>query len=151
MSDPTALPNFAPPPDEHPLRGRVLDVLLDLGLAPNIDSDGDVEFVYQDQHMFARCSDGDWPLLRVFGQWQIQDPAPTDQFLRLQRCNDISLQLNVVKVGVANDSLVATSEHIIHPGTDLKALMALTLDLVLQAVGVWFQSWVPGEPEESAG
>ena len=38
MSDPTSLPNFPPPADEHPLRGRVLDVLKDLGLNPNIDA-----------------------------------------------------------------------------------------------------------------
>lgn len=44
MTDPTALPNFPPPSDEHPLRGRVLDALQDLGIEPVIDSDGDVAF-----------------------------------------------------------------------------------------------------------
>ena len=44
MTDPTSLPNFPPPADEHPLRGRVLDILVDLGLAPNLDTDGDVAF-----------------------------------------------------------------------------------------------------------
>ena len=44
MTDPASLPNFPPPADEHPLRGRVLDVLQDLEVQPDIDADGDVTF-----------------------------------------------------------------------------------------------------------
>ena len=55
MSDPTSLPNFPPPPSEHPLRGRVLDILLDEGFQPDIDSDGDVAFKVQGQQLFVRC------------------------------------------------------------------------------------------------
>ena len=61
MSDPTSLPNFPPPADEHPLRGRVLDVLKDHQLDPNIDADGDVAFMIGEppQQLFVRCQDGD--------------------------------------------------------------------------------------------
>ena len=68
MTDPTSLPNFPPPADEHPLRGRVLDVLVDLGLQPNIDSDGDVAFTVNEQQLFIRCSEGEVEIMRVFGQ-----------------------------------------------------------------------------------
>src|SRR5215204_5054518 len=54
MTDPTSLPNFPPPADEHPLRGRVLDVLVDLGLRPNLDADGDVAFTANEQQLFIR-------------------------------------------------------------------------------------------------
>ena len=69
MTDPTALPNFPPPADEHPLRGRVLDVLQDLEIKPSIDSDGDVAFQVGDpvQQLFVRCQDGDFPVMRIFG------------------------------------------------------------------------------------
>ena len=76
MTDPTSLPNFPPPPDEHPLRGRVLDVLIDQGLHPDIDSDGDVAFTVQDQQLFVRCTEGDFQIMRVFGQWAISDAVP---------------------------------------------------------------------------
>ncbi len=152
MSDPTALPNFPPPPDEHPLRGRVIDALQDLGLNPDIDADGDVEFTHDGQRMFVRCADGDWPLMRVFGQWQIQAPAPEDLLARLQRCNDMTLQLNVIKVGVVGESLFVSAEHIVSPSTDLNQLLVLTVNLVLQAVGMWFSSWLPPEQQgEAAG
>jgi len=39
MTDPTSLPDFPPPSDQRPLRGRVLDVLLDEGYRPDIDDD----------------------------------------------------------------------------------------------------------------
>ena len=53
MTEPTSLPNFPPPPSERPLRGRVLDALIDEGFEPNIDDDGDVAFTMQDQQLFV--------------------------------------------------------------------------------------------------
>ena len=54
MTDPTSLPNFPPPADEHPLRGRVLDVLVDMGAQPNLDTDGDVAYQANEQTIFVR-------------------------------------------------------------------------------------------------
>ena len=76
MTDPTSLPNFPPPANEHPLRGRVLDALIDQALAPNVDNDGDVAFTVQDQQLFVRCTEGDFQIMRVFGQWAISDAVP---------------------------------------------------------------------------
>ena len=104
MTDPTSLPNVPPPPDEHPLRGRVLDALIDQGLAPNVDSDGDVAFSVQDQQLFVRCTEGDFQIMRVFGQWAISEAVPSDPLTRLATCNEITLQMNSVKCGLANDT-----------------------------------------------
>ncbi len=143
MTDPTALPNFPPPADEHPLRGRVLDVLHDLQIRPSIDSDGDVAFHVGDpaQQLFVRCQDGDFPVMRVFGQWQIGDPAPAELTAQLQRCNDINLQWQVAKVGIAGDNLVVTTDMVVLPGADLGQLLQLAVTLVLQVVGAWYGSW----------
>ena len=148
MIDPTALPNFPPPPDEHPLRGRVLDVVQDLGLSPLIDEDGDVAFTVDEQRMFVRCQDGELPVMRVFGQWLIGDHVPPDVELRLQRCNDFTLQLNCVKVGLTRDNLVVTTEHVITPGADLAVLFQVSVNLVLQAVALWNGSFTT-EGEQS--
>ena len=113
MSDPTSLPNFPPPANEHPLRGRVLDILLDEGFQPDIDSDGDVAFKVQGQQLFVRCLEGDFTIMRVFGQWQIGDDVPQDLLTQLQACNDLTLRLNIVKAGIANNTLVVTGEHVV--------------------------------------
>lgn len=151
MTDPTALPNFPPPSEEHPLRGRVLDVLQDLGIAPNIDEDGDVAFSIDDQRMFVRCQDGEVAVMRVFGQWQIGDMVPEDRLVRLERCNDFTLQLNVVKTGIANDNLVVTAEHVITSGADLPVLVQVSVNLILQCVQLWHGSFAPQEGEDTDG
>ena len=144
MTDPTSLPNFPPSPDEHPLRGRVLDVLIDQGLNPDIDSDGDVAFTVQDQQLFVRCTEGDFQIMRVFGQWAIGDAIPADPLLRLQTCNDITLQLNIVKTGIANGTLVVTGEHVVTPESDLTALVGVTIQLVLAGVQMWHERILGG-------
>jgi hypothetical protein len=152
MSDPTSLPNFPPPADEHPLRGRVLDVLKDLGLNPNIDGDGDVAFMIGEppQQLFVRCLDGDWPVMRIFGQWLIGEQVPDDLYLRLQRCNDFSLQLNLAKVGIANNNLVVSVEHVVTMETDISALFQISVNLIMEVVQMWHASFQT-PPEGSDG
>lgn len=151
MSDPTSLPNFPPPADEHPLRGRVLDVLKDLGLDPNIDGDGDVAFMIGEpaQQMFVRCQDGDWPVMRTFGQWLISDQVPDDVEVRLQRCNDFTLQLNLAKVGIANNNLVVSVEHVVPMGGDISSLFQISVNLIMEVVQMWHTSFItpPGQPD----
>lgn len=151
MSDPTSLPNFPPPADEHPLRGRVLDVLKDLGLNPNIDADGDVAFTIGEppQQLFVRCQDGDFPVMRIFGQWMIGDQVPADPLIRLQRTNDFTLQLNLVKVGIANDNLVVTGEHVVTPGVDISTLFQITVNLVMEVVQMWHTSFLSPEEQQA--
>lgn len=152
MTDPTSLPNFPPPADEHPLRGRVLDALIDQGLRPDIDGDGDVAFTVQDQQLFVRCTEGDFQIMRLFGQWAISDAVPADPLTRLATCNELTLQLNIVKAGLANDTLVVTAEHVITPQSDVDALTAVSVQLVLAGVQMWHERILgAGGPEGGAG
>ena len=151
MSDPTSLPNFPPPPDEHPLRGRVLDVLIDQGLGPDIDGDGDVAFTVQDQQLFVRCSEGDFQIMRVFGQWAIGDAVPADPLKRLETCNELTLQLNIVKLGLAHDTLVVTAEHVVSAQSDLPTLVAVSTQLVLAGVQMWHERILGGGPDSGPG
>jgi len=140
MTDPSSLPNFPPPPTEHPLRGRVLDALIDEGFEPNIDEDGDVAFTVQDQQLFVRCMEGDFTIMRVFGQWQVGADVPQDVLTQLMACNELTLRLNVVKAGIANGTLVVTGEHVVAPESDVKGLLVVTTQLVLSAVHMWHET-----------
>jgi hypothetical protein len=151
MTDPTSLPNFPPPPDEHPLRGRVLDALIDQGLGPDIDSDGDVAFTVQEQQLFVRCTEGDFQIMRVFGQWAISDAVPADPLKRLETCNELTLQLNIVKAGLANNTLVVTGEHVVTPQTEVSALLSITIQLVLAGVQMWHERIMAGGPDSGPG
>jgi hypothetical protein len=151
MTDPTSLPSFPPAPDEHPLRGRVLDALIDEGFEPNIDQDGDVAFTVQDQQLFVRCMEGDFTIMRVFGQWQVGTDVPQDALSQLQACNELTLRLNVVKAGIANGTLVVTGEHVIEPDTDIRALLVATTQLVVSAVHLWHETVMGQTQDQSAG
>lgn len=151
MTDPTSLPSFPPPPSEHPLRGRVLDALIDEGFGPNIDDEGDVAFTVQDQQLFVRCMEGDFTIMRVFGQWQIGADVPQDALSQLSACNELTLRLNVVKAGIANETLVVTGEHVIGPDTDVKGLLVVTTQLVLSAVHMWHETIMGRTQDDGAG
>jgi len=151
MTDPTSLPSFPPPSSERPLRGRVLDALIDEGLEPNIDTDGDVAFTVQDQQLFVRCMEGDFAIMRVFGQWQVGEDVPQDALTQLTACNELTLRLNVVKAGIANGTLVVTGEHVIAPETNVRELLTVTTQLVLSAVHMWHETIMGRTPDEAAG
>jgi hypothetical protein len=151
MTDPTSLPNFPPPPDEHPLRGRVLDVLVDLGLGPNIDGDGDVAFTVNEQNLFARCTEGEVEILRIFGQWQIQEEHVGDRLKLYETCNEVNLHMNHVKTGIAGNTLVVTGEHVVTPGADLSVLVQVSIQVVLSGVQIWHQRLLGIDPSNPGG
>jgi hypothetical protein len=151
MTDPTSLPNFPPPADEHPLRGRVLDVLVDLGVQPNIDTDGDVAFRVSDQQLFVRCSEGEVEIMRVFGQWQVQEELLGDRLKLHETCNELNLNMNCVKTGVAGSTLVVTGEHLVTPGADLSTLVQVSIQVILSAVQLWHQRVLGIDPSAPDG
>ena len=156
MSDPTALPNFTNQPDANgteapeqpPLRDQVVEALTAINLEPSIDKEGDVSFVFSEQQMFIRCTDDDSNVLRVFGQWALEDPVPTDPMERLQVCNDLNVAFNLVKTAVAGDTLLVTSEHILPRGADVRGLLGLAVPLVLQGVQLWHQRATGQDPQD---
>ncbi len=160
MTDPTSLPSFQPPAPaadgapqgETPARDRVQGVLKANNIDVKVDDDGDLEFSIVDNEgtrttLFARVAEGDIALVRFFGQWQLQEPVSTDRNERLARCNDFTLQLNLVKVTLVQESLVVSVEHVITPNADLDVLVPLSINHILQSVGFFFQSWLPTDSE----
>ncbi len=136
MTDPTSLPSFAPPTDGQPLRGRVLDALLDEGFRPTIDEDGDVAFQAQGQPLFVRCIQARPELVRVFGQWSTE-AVPGDELVRLRAANAVTGTLNLVKATVHDDRIVVVIDLVVSDGLELRALLTATVDAVLGSVQTW--------------
>ena len=109
MTDPAAIPNLpplgdAPPLLEAPLIERVMAALTELELDPSIDADGDVTFTFQEQQLFIRAANEDAQILRVFGQWRLQEPVPTDRAERLEICNHVYIAFNMINTAMAQDT-----------------------------------------------
>jgi hypothetical protein len=134
MTDPTSLPSFPP---EHPLRSRVIDALLDEGHEPTIDSDGDVVVRTQEQTLFVRCLDSRPPMMRVFGQWLLDDSLPGDELVRLRAANAVTGALNLVKVTLHENRLAVAVDLVVGEDIDLAPLLVSTLDAILGSVRTW--------------
>jgi len=141
MTDPTSIPFSPLPPDNpHPLRGRVLDALLDQGHEPTIDEDGDVAVSLQEQMLFVRCLDTQPPMMRVFGQWLLDDSLAGDELTRLRAANAVTSALNLVKVTVHGDRLAVAVDLVVGDGLELHSLLTATLEAVLGSVRTWHQT-----------
>jgi hypothetical protein len=139
MTDPTSLPDFPPPSDQRPLRGRVLDVLLDEGYRPDIDDDGDVAVKVQGQQLYVRCTEGEITVLRVFGQWRLDD-VDADELSMLRACNSVSSRLSVAKTTLGDRILVVSADHLVTTATPLQLVVTSSLELVLTAVNLWHEA-----------
>ncbi len=137
VSDSSATPSFPPPADEHPLRGRVLDVLIDDGLTPSLDDDGDVAFVTSQQKLFVRCVDGEPALMRVFGQWRITSPAEHEEVVWLRAASVVSATHNLAKLSVHRRILVVAVDTVVTDGAPLEVLFRTSVQAVLAAVAGW--------------
>lgn len=143
MSDPTSLPNFPPPPQEHPLTGRVLDALQDLKMSPDLDKVGDVAFEVQGQKLFVKVIEGEqFDIMRLYGQWQIASSVPDELLTRLNGCNDVTLGVNLVKAGIASGNLVLAVEQVIARSEPPKAKVQIATGLLLQALQLWHRNVV---------
>jgi len=121
------------------LRGRVLDVLVDDGLAPSLDADGDVAFATSGQKLFVRCVDGDPALMRVFGQWRITSPTRHDEVVWLRAASVVSATHNLAKLSVHRGVLVVAVDSVVTDGAGLAVLLRTSVQAVLAAVGGWHQ------------
>lgn len=158
MTDPTALPNFGQPTPaaggdgaSASLTDKVVGVLNGFGFNPQIDSDGDVMYTVEDQNLFVRVMEGEIDLVRLFGQWQITDDITSDLAKRLNAANDVTLSLNIVKVGIARDMVVVSGEHLVTPDLDLQMVLPSTTQMILQATQLWHQSVNSDGPHAAEG
>ena len=83
---------------------------------------------------------------RVFGQWQIQDEMLEDRLKLHETCNELNLNMNCVKTGVAGSTLVVTGEHLMTPGADLSTLVQVSIQVILSGVHIWHQRMLGLDP-----
>lgn len=119
------------------LRERVRETLAEQGYRPEIDNDGDVAVKVEGQVLFVRAFDTQPPLIRVFGQWAMDENVPGDAFTRMRAANALTGALNLVKVTALDEWLVVAVDLVVTEGTPLDSLLPGTLDAVRGSVQTW--------------
>jgi hypothetical protein len=119
-----------------PLLDRVVAALSGAGHRPAVDEDGDVAVTVQEQLLFVRCVDSVPPLMRVFGQW-LMDDVPGDELARLRAANAVTASVNLAKATVDEDRLAVAVDLLAGDDFHLPSLLDASLDAVLGCVRSW--------------
>ena len=138
VTDPTALPDFNPPPDgDDPVQARVFQTLLEEGFRPAVDEDGDIAFRAQSQLLFVRSLPTEPPLIRVFGQW-VEPDVRGGELTRLRAANAVVGRFNLIKATVVDDRLVVAVDLVIGGDLELGPLLGASIEAVLHSVQSWY-------------
>jgi hypothetical protein len=79
-------------------------------------------------------------MMRVFGQWLLDDSLEGDELTRLRAANAVTSALNLVKVTVHADRLAVAVDLVVGEGLALRSLVSATLEAVLGSVRTWHQT-----------
>jgi hypothetical protein len=132
------------------VREAAFDLLKEQGFLPGLDEDGDIAVTVQAQQLFVRCQEGDVTIVRVFGQWRL-DEVPQDELAQLRAANAVTGQFLIVKTTVTDDVLVVSAEHLITDPAALPVLLSSSFELVLAAVTEWNQVLTGGADPAAGG
>ena len=118
----------------HDLIDRLRAALGELGIDSSPDEDGDLALEYDGTGLFIRVADDD-AAFRVFGLWERTREADEVTLLRL--CNELTLELLLVKVSLQDGDLVFSVDHAVDPDdphVPLVGVLPVLLDHLLHAV-----------------
>lgn len=121
----------------HALADRLQTALAALGIDSTVDADGDLELEYEGNGLFVRVAADD-SAFRVFGQWEVAgDTRDSDEVSLLRRCNELSLELLLVKVSLHEGDLVFSVDHAVDPAdahAPLEGVLPVLLENLLHGV-----------------
>jgi hypothetical protein len=137
MVDAGSVPTLPTSPAAGSVRARVVDALRAGGLEPVLEPDGDLAVIVQDQRMFVQCLDTVPPLVRVSGQWLLDDSVGGGELDRLRAANEVTGGSNLVKVTLHGDRLVIAVDLLLGPDVELTSLLAASVQTVVASVHGW--------------
>ena len=130
----------------HALADRLQSALRALGLDGAVDSDGDLEVEFEGNALFIRPAEDD-SAFRVFGRWEVSaedlegedgdEAGHVDEDALLRRCNELNLEVLLVKVSLHEGDLVFSVDHAVDPAdpdAPLDALLPHLMESLLHGV-----------------
>lgn len=121
------------------MRAKVIEALESRGAQVEQTPDGLLSFM-DGQHRINASMREDKPgYLEIFGSWKLGDDVPGDATARLAACNEVSLTLACVKLGMYKDILVVTSDHVLAATDDVDVRVAASVVSIREAHARWAQ------------
>lgn len=102
----------------------------DMGLEAFVDSDGDVQFSYQDRNYFIEVAENDLEFFRVvlFNIWAIESEEEFDQVEKAVAA--VNADLKVVKAYIYNDNVWIATELFLPKPSDFSVVLPRCLEVI---------------------
>jgi hypothetical protein len=123
----------------HTLTDRLRSALAATGLESSVDADGDLEVEFEGNALFIHVAEDD-SAFRVFGRWEVageSDDDEVDEEELLWRCNELNLELLLVKASLHQGDVVFSVDHAVDPAAPdapLDAVLPHLMENVLHGV-----------------
>jgi len=104
-----------------------------------VDSDGDIQFSYNDRTYFIEVNEGDNEFFRVvlFNIWPIESASESRQALKA--CNAVNREMKVIKAYVTSDNVWIASELFLGEPEQFKATFTRMLKVIDDAVDTFVE------------
>ena len=115
---------------EERLQNMYMDFLSDEGIEGWVDSDGDVQFEYDDRNYFIEVNEDDNEFFRVvlFNIWPIESNSESVE--AAFACNEVNTQMKVTKAYITNDNVWIACELFVGRPDQFKPVFTRCLKVI---------------------
>ena len=126
---------------QKPLQDRYVDFLTEEGYSPEIDSDGDVKFQYNERTYYITIDNDDPDFFRVarLANLKLSDPAEITQAKEI--CHQVTRDAKVAKVYWLKGVIWTSAEQIMANPDDFESIFARTMRLTDSAYTKFVETW----------
>lgn len=123
------------------LQNKYKEFLIEKGFKPEIDSDGDIEFEFNEQFYYILIDEADPRLLQLvtFGQLDLDSTTDREEAIRI--CHDITAELTVTKAFLSDDLLYCSTEVWYNDADDFKGIFDRCLKETEKAYEMFLSKW----------
>lgn len=122
---------------EERLQDMYMDFLSDEGIEGWVDSDGDVQFEYEDRTYFIEVNEGDSEFFRVvlFNIWPIESNSESVEVAFA--CNEVNAQMKVTKAYITNDNVWIACELFVGSPEQFKPVFMRCMQVIDEGVSTF--------------
>lgn len=125
---------------EDRLQSLYMDFLEDKGIPGRVDSDGDVQFEYNDRTYFIEVNENDNEFFRVvlFNIWPVESSSEAVEVAFA--CNEVNRQMKVAKAYITNDNVWMACELFVGNPADFEEVFERCLEVIDSGVEIFVEN-----------
>ncbi|MFY0593505.1 hypothetical protein [Roseivirga sp.] len=126
------------------IQEKYVSFLTEKGYSPEVDTDGDIKFTYEDRTFYITIDMNDKKFFRIAKLANLELDTESQRIKAIKICHDVTRDSKVAKVYWLKNVIWTSSEILLEDQDDFKSIfdrvMKLTNDAYLKFVNVWKES-----------